>query len=474
MHNAKKLLIPGLALVAGLGIGYFARGGGAVADPAEPGVRRRYYVCEKHGHVHEGPGTCPKGGGKLKPVEGMAQPAKKKEEEQRKVKYWRSPMDPTDVSKSPGKDNMGMDRVPVYEGDAEAQAGMVVIQPEVMLQMGIRTKVLKHGNLTRRIRTVGNVTYNEETLGTVTSKLSLWVEKLHVNKTGQAVKAGDPLLEIYSKELEAAQVSFLDSLNDPRLTSKTVSAAERERAAALLVTSRRRLEYWDIPKDQIDAIAKSGRVRRTVILRSTFDGIVTHKNAVEGRFFKAGSALFEIADLSTVWVYGQIYEFERPWVKEGQKAAISLSYIPGLAYDGVVEFVYPYLNEKTRDITVRMRFKNPKGVLAPGMYANVTLNSSLGTHALLVPEEAVLDTGTRKIVFVVRGVGKFEGRDVRLGVRAAGGLWEVLDGLKTGDRVVVSGQFMLDAESKVREAIRKFLEADGEAAPPSGGGHSGH
>jgi len=334
--------------------------------------------------------------------------------------------------------------------------------------------VLAHGELSRRIRTVGRVVYDEEKLGTVTSKLDIWVERLYVDKTGQKVASGDPLVEIYSKELEAAQVAFLDSLKDPRLTSKAVSEAERRRAANLLESSRRRLEYWDLPADQIEAIAKDGQVRRTLTLRSKFDGIVTKKNAVEGRFFKSGTALFEIADLTTVWVYASIYEFERPWIREGQPVTISLSYVPGKDYEGKVDYVYPYLNEKTRDITVRMRFDNPNGVLLPGMFANVALNSNLGTHALLLPEEAVLDTGTRKIVFVERGPGKFEGREVRLGVRSGDGMWEVLDGMKTGERIVLSGQFLLDAESKVREAIRKFLDADGpDETPPADKGRKG-
>lgn len=464
MHVLSRLWAPVLALAVGIGAGYALRGtGGEAGGEAEA----QYYVCEVHGHVHKGPGTCPICGTKLVPAKKMDL-AKAKKKSDRKVKYWRSPMDPTFVSKGPGKDNMGMDLVPVYEGDAETQAGMVVIKPEVMLEMGVRTDKVREGELVRRIRTVGDVTYDEETLGTVTTKLDVWVEKLVVDTTGQHVEVGDPLLEIYSKELEAAQVAFLDSLHDPRLTSPDVSAAERGRAAALLESARRRLEYWDIPKDQIDAIAKDGKVHRTVTLRSRFAGVVTHKNAVEGRYFKAGAPLFEIADLATVWVYGKIYEYERPWVKTGQKAKITLSYVPGTDYEGEVDYVYPYLNEKTRDITVRMRFANPKRALLPGMYTNVTMDCSLGTRALLVPDSAVLDTGTRKVVFVVRGPGKFEGRDVRLGVHAAGGKWEVLDGLKEGDRVVVSGQFMLDAESKVREAIRKFLEAGGEEPPSSG------
>jgi len=466
MRIPAKLWIVIAALLVGFGGGFLVRGlrkPRGMQGMSMSGDQTKFYICEKHGHLHKGPGICPICGDKLKPIKLMDMGGKKAGAKGRKVKYWRSPMDPTFVSKQPGKDNMGMTLVPVYEGDAEAQAGIVTVEPAVMLQMGVRTQTLKHGELVRTIRTVGNVTYNEETLGTVTTKLNVWIEKLYADRTGQVVKAGDPLVEIYSKELEAAQVAFLDSLKDPRLTSKAVSEAERGRAADLLKSARRRLEYWDIPKDQIDLIAKDGRVHRTLVLRSRFSGIVTHKNAVEGRFFKAGAPLFEIADISTVWVYGKIYEYERPWVKAGQEADISLSYVPGRTYRGIVEYVYPYLNEKTRDITIRMRFPNRKGTLLPGMYANVTLDCSLGTHALLVPEEAVLDTGKRKIVFVVRGPGKFEGRKVRLGVQASGGMWEVLDGLKEGERVVVSGQFMLDAESKVREAVRKFLEADSKA-----------
>jgi len=472
MKILRRVWAPVLALALGLAVGYVVRG--RAPEAGHPMGAAKYYTCEKHGHIHEGPGTCPVDGEPLKPVEVM--PARKTREE-RKAKYWRSPMDPTFVSKEPGKDNMGMDLVPVYEGEAEAQAGVITVAPEVVLEMGIRTAKLEHGELRRRIRTVGNVDYNEEFLGTVTTKLDGWVDRLFVDTTGQKVEVGDPLFDIYSKELEAAQVAFLDSLRDPRLTTAEVSAEERARAAALLESARQRLEYWDIPKDQIEGIAKEGKVRRTVTIRSRFRGIVTHKNAVAGRFFKAGEPLFEIADLSTVWVYAKIYEYERPWVKEGQEATIVISYVPGQVYRGRVEYIYPYLNEKTRDITVRLRFDNPDGALLPGMYAEVAMDCSLGTHALLVPESAVLDTGVRKIVFVALGGGRFEARDVRVGVHAAEGMWEVLDGLKTGEEVVVSGQFMLDAESKVREAIRKFLEsgkgADGPKESPSPG-HAGH
>jgi len=469
MSWIRYLGIAVVLVLCGGAVGYFVRG---YAPGSAVGGAAGYWVCEKHGHVHEGPGTCPVCGEPLKPAPamGMAHP---KQSEDRKVKYWRSPMDPTFVSKQPGKDNMGMDLVPVYEGEAETEAGAVVIDPVVVQQMGVRTAVIRKGALVRRIRTVGDVTYDEEVLGTVTLKLDGWVETLAVDKTGQRVEVGDPLFQVYSKELEAAQVAFLDSLRDPRLRSGEVSADERERAAGLLESARRRLESWDIPADQIEAIAKEGKVRRALTIRSRFRGVVTRKNAVEGRFFKAGEPLFEIADLSTVWVYARVYEYELPWVKEDQEASITLAYIPGRDYTGKVEYVYPYLNEKTRDITVRLRVDNSSGALLPGMFANVVMDCSLGMQALLVPESAVLDTGIRRLVFVVRGEGKFEAREVRLGVRAADGMWEVLDGLKEGDEVVISGQFMLDAESKVREAIRKFLEVE-SPKPQADHGAGGH
>ncbi|MFV1958123.1 MAG: efflux RND transporter periplasmic adaptor subunit [Planctomycetota bacterium] len=460
MMVLRRALLPLVAFLLGGLLGFVLRPSRTSAP--EGG----YYVCEKHGHVHEGPGICPVDGEALVPAPTMGS---KPASAERKVKYWRSSMDPTFVSKEPGKDNMGMDLVPVYEGDAEAEAGTVVVDSGVVLQMGVRTAVLARGPLVRRIRTVGNVTYDEETLGTVTMKLGGWVEKLHVNKTGQMVKVGDPLFEVYSKELEAAQAAYLESIRDPRLVGESVSAAERGRAEDLLESSRRRLVNWDIPADQIEAIARDGKVHRTVTIRSRFRGVVTHKSAVEGRFFSAGTPLFEIADLGHVWVYAKIYEYERPWVKEGQEAHMTLSYVPGRDYAGVVEYVYPYLNEKTRDITVRMRFPNEDGSLLPGMFANVVMVCSLGTEAVLVPEEAVPDTGVRKLVFLDEGKGRFKAREVSLGVQAAGGMWEVLDGLKAGDLVVVSGQFLLDAESKVREAIQKFLKADDEAKPGEAG-----
>ncbi len=462
--RTSTLIVASAVLIVGLAGGYLI-GSGTSPQPTHAAATSKYYVCEVHGHIHDKPGTCPICGTALKPADTMdIEPAPEKSD--RKIKFWRSPMDPTFVSKAPGKDSMGMELVPVYEGDPETMTGMVVIESSIVQQMGIRTEHVMKGPLRRRIRTIGNVTYNEESLGTVTAKLDGWVDKLHVDKTGQPVDVGTPLFSIYSKELEAAQSSFLDSLKDPRLTSTSVSEAERTRAKNLLESSRRRLESWDVSPDQIDALAKDMTYRRTFDLRSPFKGVVTHKEAVAGRFFKAGARLFEIADLSTVWIYAKIYEYEQPWVKEGQSASITLSYIPGRTFKGTVEYVYPFLNEKTRDITVRIRAQNEDGQLLPGMFANVVMDCDLGTTALLVPDEAILDTGVRKLVFVQRGPGKFEGREVTLGVRAANDRWEVLDGLKKHEEVVVSGQFLLDAESKVREAIRKFLDADG-AAPPA-------
>jgi Cu(I)/Ag(I) efflux system membrane fusion protein/cobalt-zinc-cadmium efflux system membrane fusion protein len=279
-----------------------------------------------------------------------------------------------------------------------------------------------------------------------------------VDFEGETVRKGQPLFDIYSPELVTAQEEYLLALEQFRSLGDSGFDQVRQSAERLLVASRTRLRYWDVSPSQIRRLENSRRVSKTVTIFSPAAGVVTKKNAFLGHYVKAGEHQYEIADLSTVWVDVDIYEYELPWVKKGMPAGMELNYMPGRRYEGRVLFIYPYLNPQTRTATLRLEFDNPGNRLKPDMYANVFLQSELEEKSLLVPQEAVIDSGVRKVVFVSRGKGKFEPRDVELGLEVNEDKYQVLSGLSEGEEIVVSAQFMLDSESRLREAIQKMLE----------------
>jgi multidrug efflux pump subunit AcrA (membrane-fusion protein) len=473
--KAKKriLLVSGLVVLLVLGGGLSLTSCSKKTDSQKAEVsgesETQLWTCGMHPEViMDKPGNCPKCGMKLVPVKSASaaeanppdsqQMARKKG---RKILYWQAPMDPTEIYDHPGKSKMGMDLVPVYEDQAGIGSGSTVkIDPVTVQSMGIRTAVVQRGDFSRRIRTVGRVDYNEEKLYTISPKISGWIEKLYVDYTGKMVKKGDPLLEIYSPDLVTTQEEYLLALNNKKMVSQSSFNSIREGAESLLKSSRQRLLYWDIPATEIDRLEKTGEVRKTLRLDSPADGVVTHKNAVEGLFVKEGTNIYQIADLSKVWVYASLYDYEIPWIREGQTAEMDLSYLPGETFTGRVSYVYPYLDEKARDVRVRLEFPNPDLELKPGMYANVTLQGKTIKDALLVPSEAILRSGKRDVVFVVRDKGKFEPREIRIAEEggANNASVRVLSGLLEGEEVVTSAQFLLDSESRLQEAIQKMLE----------------
>ncbi|MHC4859986.1 MAG: efflux RND transporter periplasmic adaptor subunit [Planctomycetota bacterium] len=465
MDVKKTLLIAGVALVVGLALGYvlFSGGGGTPETTATAaGGDETWYTCGMHPEVlSPTPGDCPQCMMKLTPLnvgdggdDGGAAAGK-----DRKILYWVAPMDPSYISEKPGKSPMGMDLVPVYEDEVRGGPS-VKIDPVTEQNMGIRTAAVTKGPLVREVRAVGNVDYDETKLGVVTLKIGGYVEKLHVDQTGVMVKKGDALFDMYAPEVVQAQDEYLRT----KANYEKASGADKARWKGLYEQARMKLLRWDLSEEQIRELSERGHAKKVMTWRSPFDGIVTHKNAFEGAFFKPGSPLYRIADLSTVWVYVSIYEFEFPWVKVGQQARMELPYFRGQTFTGTVDFIYPYLDPKTRDRRVRLVFENPGLDLVPDMYATVYIESTLAEEAVLVPAEAVLDTGTRQVVFVAKGKGKFDPRDVRVGVESSGGHREVLNGLMPGEIVVTSGQFLLDSESKIKEAIQKMLEARSKKA----------
>ena len=279
--------------------------------------------------------------------------------------------------------------------------------------------------------------------------------------------ATPPLMEIYSPELVTTQQEYLMALETYRQVAESPFSSVKENAEKILKSTRQRLEYWDIPPAEIERLEQTGEVKKTVLLRAPANGIVVHKNAIEGAYIKAGMDLYRIADLRTVWVHASIYDDELPWIAEGQRATMELSYLPGQAYQGQVSYIYPFLRKKARDVHVRLIFPNPDLALKPGMYVNVELQGRNLPNTLVIPAEAVIRSGERTIVFVVRAEGKFEPRELQIGEEGgpAGGYVRVLSGLLDHEQVVTSAQFMLDSESRLQEAIQKMLLERTQSAP---------
>ena len=423
-------------------------------------------------YIRDKPGKDPQGFD-LMPVYGELGAPTAVAKKERKIKYWVSPMDPGYVRDKPGKAPCGMDLVPVYEEEGEAAAeGTIAVSPNILQTMGVRTAKVDMRPLARTIRAVSQVIYDERQLSQVNTKISGWVERLFVKATGDPIRKGQALLSIYSPELVSTQQEYLLALKNRRTLEKSPFPDLKEGAQRLVEASRMRLRYWDIPASQIDALERTGEVQKNLTLTSPVNGIVTKRMVTEGQMVQPGMPLLEVADLSTVWVEAEVYEYELPWVKVGQDAQMTLSYIPGQTFHGKIRYIYPYLSSKTRTAKLRMAFPNPKLTLKPDMFAQVEIKIPLAEPALAVPSEAILNTGDRQHVFVALGKGQFEPREVKVGLHADGGWRQVLSGLKAGEEVVTSAQFMLDSESRFREAIALMLkdtekEGKKEEGPPA-------
>jgi multidrug efflux pump subunit AcrA (membrane-fusion protein) len=420
------------------------------------------------------PGNCPKCGMKLVPVKNTGMDVstipqsseektsneKSQNKKERKILYWQAPMDPTEIYDHPGKSKMGMDLIPVYEDQAgTSSTGAVIIDPATVQNMGVLYTTVRRMDFSRNVRAVGMIKYNEERLYSVNTKISGWIEKLYVDYTGQVVQKGQPLLEIYSPDLVTTQEEYLLALNNKQAVNQSSFASIRDGAESLLNSTRQRLDYWDIPPSEIEHLEITGKVSKTLQLNAPASGIVTHKNAVEGLHVSAGMDLYKIVDLSTIWVEASIYDYELPWIQKGQEAKADLSYLPDKSYEGKISYIYPYLDEKSRTITVRLEFSNPDLELKPGMYANVNIKGKTIPDALVIPNEAIIRSGVRNVVFVSQGEGRFEPRGIKIGEEGGSNnqYVRVISGLFENEKIVTSAQFMLDSESRLQEAIQKML-----------------
>ena len=393
-------------------------------------------------------------------------------------KQYTCPMHPFIVTDQPGACPIcGMALVPVKsstggeaggEGERGGAQGTIRVDPNTVQSIGVRTSPVTVGELRKTVRAVGRVTYDERRIGTVNAKIAGWIEKLYVNATGEEVRKGAPLIEIYSPDLVSAQQEYLIARRHLEQVRNSPFPEVGKGAQDLLDSARKRLAYWDVTDDQIAELERTGEVRKTLVLQSPFEGVVVGKAVFDGTKVMAGMELFRIADLSRVWVQGDIYEYELPWIKVGVPAEVTLDYLPGRTFRGHVAYLYPYLEGKTRTATIRVELPNPGGVLKPDMYAHIELTPMVGKKTVLVPSEAVIRTGTRNVVFLSKGEGRFEPREVELGLEGEDGTVQVLSGLSGDELVVVSAQFLLDSESSIREALKKFQSA---ASVPGHGGH---
>lgn len=348
--------------------------------------------------------------------------------------------------------------------------GELDVAPGRLQSIGVRFERATRRALDREIRTVGRVTIDEGRLARVNVKIEGWIDRLHVNTTGQSVTRGQPLFTLYSPELVATQEEYLLALRSARILGTSEFPEVAEGAKSMLEAARRRLQLWDIADSHVRALEESGTVSRTLPIHAPLGGTVIEKMAVAGMKVMPGEDLYVIADLSHVWVLADVYEYELPHVRVGQTARITSSYDPAARLTGRLAFLYPTVDRETRTATARFELANPDGNLKPGMFVDVSLTVPLGER-LIVPKDAVLESGPRQIIFIRRDGGKLAWRQVKIGARA--GDWvEVVEGLTEGEEVVTSANFLLDSESQVKGAMAGMpgMDAPGGADPRRGDG----
>ncbi len=326
----------------------------------------------------------------------------------------------------------------------------ITISPDKIQLIGVRTTVADYRSPDKQIRTVGKIEPDETRLAFVNTKISGWVKKLYVDYTGKEVVKGQPLLSLYSPDLVTAQEEYLLALRSAGYGKhETGDMKELETSRnELLESAKRRLLLWDITEAQIAELGKTGKPQTEMIIEAPLNGIVLEKMVLEGGYITPGTNLYKIADLSSIWIIADIYEYEVPLVKVGQTALVTLPYYPGQRYRATLNYIYPSLDPVSRTVKVRLSMKNPGLMLKPEMFANVQIMVSTGSK-LVIPREAVIDSGRRQIVYVEKKAGVYEMRDVTLGQRGEDYV-EVLKGIKKGERIVTSGNFLIDSESQLR------------------------
>ncbi|CAA0119192.1 Cation efflux system protein CusB [Halioglobus japonicus] len=387
---------------------------------------------------------------------------------ERQPLFYRNPMNPAVTSPVPTTDSMGMDYIPVYEQEQGHQKGAVSINPVVQNNIGLRTTTAERRTISRTIRAAGRVDYAEDKVVTLHPKVEGWIRNLRVDKTGQHVDRDEILLDIYSPQLLSTQQEYLLALNNYTTLKDSPFADIRRGATSLVESSHARLTLLDVPPHQIKELKETHVIRETLHIQAPATGIVARIGARQGEYVTPQTELFEIVDLRTVWVYADIYEYELPWVKEGDAVELSLKSLPGEVLKGTVAYIYPYSEATTRSTQIRMEFDNTDLLLRPETFVEVRIYSQERTE-LVVPTEAVVRSGSFDQIFVATESGTFEPRRVTLGIESEGDV-AVLQGIEVGERVVVSAQFLIDSESKLQEATAKMVSGKTQQADQTGEG----
>jgi Cu(I)/Ag(I) efflux system membrane fusion protein/cobalt-zinc-cadmium efflux system membrane fusion protein len=420
---------------------------------------KQLWTCGMHPQViQDHPGDCPICHMELTPLK--ADTVSSSATAERKVKYWWDPMmNPPYIAEKPGKSPMGMDLVPVYEDQVSAGAG-VTIDPVIVQNMGVRIAPVVFGSVQQDVRVVGYLEEPESARHDVNLRVKGWIEKLHANTEGMAISKGDPLFELYSPEIQVA----VEELIAARRARESATDDQAKRTAETLFESTsRKLELWGLEKAQVETLAKQDRAPQTVTFLSPITGHVAEKKVFEGAAVESGMLIMRLANRSQIWLEAQVYEQQLPLVKIGSKVRATVVSEPGRVLEGEVIFIHPHLDPTTRTARVRIQIPNEDHRLRQGMYATVDILTDPTPPAPVVPREAVIDTGTRQIAFVAQGGGRFEPRLLKLGTSGRDGLVQVLSGLAPNEQVVTSGQFLLDSESRLKEAIQKHLSGTSRA-----------
>jgi Cu(I)/Ag(I) efflux system membrane fusion protein len=378
----------------------------------------------------------------------------------KKILYYRNPMGLPDTSPTPKKDSMGMDYIPVHEGEEEGGGSEVRISTAKVQKLGVRTEPAMRRDLARAVRAVGRVEVDERRIHTVAPKFEGWIERLHVNTTGQAVGRGQPLFEVYSPELVSAQREYQVAAQGLRNLLDGTPEAQNS-MFQLAEASLARLRNWDVSAEQIERLKRGGHgdnVQRTLTYRSPAGGVVLEKKAVAGMRFMPGEALYQIADVSSVWVLADVFERDIAALKTGMPVTVRIDAYPDREFVGKIGYLYPTLNAQTRTVPVRIELPNPGSLLRPAMYAHVDVKVGVSGTAITVPISAVIDSGTQQRVIVQKEAGRFEPREVKLGLRSDDYV-EVKDGVAEGEQVVVAANFLIDSESNLKAALGGMQEA---------------
>jgi len=449
--------------------GHAGHGDAAAAASSQRGAKQ-LWTCGMHPQViQDKPGDCPICHMELTPLkmEATASAASAK----RKVKYWHDPMmNPPYISQQPGKSPMGMDLVPVYEHEVMAGPA-VTIDPVIVQNMGVRVAPVVFGSVQREVRVVGYLEEPEPLHRDINLRVRGWIEKLYADTDGMPIQKGQKLFDMYSPDIQVAANELIAARES---LDAAADGQAKATAQVMFQSTARKLELWGLERQQVQMLAKLEKAPETVTIIAPIGGHLTEKKVYEGAGVEAGMMVMRIADRNRMWVDTQVYEQQLRLVKIGSKARATIVSEPGKVYEAEVIFIHPHIDPQTRTALVRLQIPNEDYHLRQGMYATVDILTEPTPPAPVVPREAVIDTGTRQIAFVASGGGKFEPRQVKLGVSGRDGLVQVLSGVAPNEQVVTSGQFLLDSESRLKEAIQKHLDGNLAYKTPPPDAHAAH